>query len=141
MKTSKRTATRDVWEAVHRGPIYCAPACGGGCTYVAHLDAHTNGKKLCALLNRTIGTGWKPDIWENLGWHYRAISACGRIKVHPFHAGSYARGYTAFLGEPDSPGGTWSAQASAPAASVRKVIAMAKAELDNISAIMTGLPT
>ena len=68
------------WKPRLQGEIYCSPACGGGCTKVAHDAA----KKQASELAKQLGKGWKPHVWENLGWFAKAISSCGRIKVyHP----------------------------------------------------------
>jgi len=125
------------WKAVRRGAIYCAPACGCGCTHAAFLKANADAARLCAELDRTTAKGWTPRVWENCGWHHSAISACGRIKVHPFGDGS--RGATAFLGAADSPGGKWAEQGKTPAAAVRKVIDQAKKELAGYGALLTGI--
>lgn len=127
----------DRWIAVRRGDIYCAPACGGGCTHAAFVKANADAKNLCAELEQTTGIkGWTTHVWENLGWHHKAVSSCGRVKVHPFGDGS--KGATAFLGAADSPGGKWAEQASTPAAAVRKVMAVAQRELAGIGAVLHG---
>ena len=54
------------WLPQRRGPIYCAPACGGGCTYVAFAKATKTAAKLAARLGR----GWEAEVFENLGWHF-----------------------------------------------------------------------
>jgi hypothetical protein len=56
------------WTPREQGDIYCAPACGRGCTKAEHQRAVDGANKLCALL----GTGWIPRVWENLGWYYTA---------------------------------------------------------------------
>ena len=40
-----------------------------------------------------MGKGWKPEVWENLGWHYKAVYA-GTIHVSP----SCHRGYHCMIG-------------------------------------------
>jgi hypothetical protein len=59
------------------GGIYCSPACGVRCTKSEHDEAHRLAAELCASL----GDGWKPRVWENLGWHYSAEK--GKMKIHP----------------------------------------------------------
>lgn len=128
------------WVAVRRGPIYCAPACGGGCTHAAYLKANADAKKLCETLDRTTGAkGWTAHVWENLGWHHSAISACGRIKVHPFGDGT--KGCTAFLGKAGEAGGTWAEQGKTPALAVAKVIETAKEALAGYGSLLAGLDT
>lgn len=53
---------------IRTGKLYCAPWCGGGCTWVAFQEATQAAAKLC----RKLGQNWKPRVWENLGWHYGA---------------------------------------------------------------------
>jgi len=48
------------------------------------VDAEKAAKDLKKKLK---GRGWKIDVWENLGWHYR-VSA-GSLKVYP----SYTKGH------------------------------------------------
>jgi len=60
MDGSKRSG---IGRAVRKGPIYCAPACGGGCTKAAY-DAAV--RKSRALAKR-MGKGWVPYVWEKLG--------------------------------------------------------------------------
>ena len=54
------------WKPVHRGKIYCSPRCGGKCTHAAFLKATRDAEALA----KRVGDGWKPRVWENLGWHY-----------------------------------------------------------------------
>lgn len=65
------------WVPIHRGRIYCSPACGLGCTRAEYEKAFKDCADLCKLL----GPGWEPEVWENLGWHY----ACnkGVLRLHP----------------------------------------------------------
>lgn len=97
------------WEPVRRGGVYCSPACGNGCTWPEYQEATTAAEKLCGIL----GDGWKPRVWENLGWHYEAHSPDGRLKVSPLTGGD---GYIALLGRPDEPGGKWSGIGETPQA-------------------------
>lgn len=60
--------TKNRWKPVLNGNIYCSPACGGKCTKAEHDDAQEAGEILAALL----GPGWRPRVWENMGWHYSA---------------------------------------------------------------------
>ncbi len=120
--STKTKPTTDRWKAVRRGDTYCAPACGGGCTIHAFNQATTNAQSLADGL----GNGWKPHVWENLGWHYSAISPDGRIKVHPF--GSGLKGYTAFIGLDSSGGGKWTGQHRFPKTAIKKAMAEVRAE-------------
>lgn len=77
--------TRD-WTPVRRGRVYCSPACGRGCT---HAEFMTATRKAKALVKR-LGAGWKPCVWENLGWHYEAVKGEPvLIQVHPHRDGTY----------------------------------------------------
>lgn len=51
-----------------RVAIYCAPACGRECTRMEYDRA----KRMSKLLAKALGPAWKPDVWENLGWHWAA---------------------------------------------------------------------
>ncbi len=121
------------WEPKLKGTIYCAPACGRGCTK-AEFDAATEA---AAELAKMLGPDWKPVVSENLGWHYRAISPCGRIKVHPPIVNDSS--YSAFLGEPESPGGHWVEDAMTPQHAVEKVIKTAKQRVAAIMTLIEGL--
>lgn len=66
------------WRPRRRGAVYCSSACGAGCTYAAYRAARRNG----AALAKALGPGWKPRIWENLGWHWSARLAVMDCEVH-----------------------------------------------------------
>lgn len=65
------------WKPVRRGPIYCAPACGLGCTWLAFKRV----TRAAEALARRLGKGWEPEVWENLGWHYSVTRGGKRGKV------------------------------------------------------------
>lgn len=65
------------WIPRLRGEIYCAPACGCGCTKAAFDKATADAAALAARM----GDGWVPRVWENLGWHYEVIKGCAEL--HP----------------------------------------------------------
>lgn len=123
MCTKNQNACRD-WTPVSSGRLYCSPACGRGCTRTEWNNAVERSEELAILL----GNSWKPSVWENLGWHYRAISENGLIKVHP----SITRGkidyYMAFLGKMDA-GGRWSNVGCTPQEAVDNVCALAIHEI------------
>lgn len=62
---------------MRRGRVYCSTACGKGCTFAEYQRAKQHGRALA----KRLGKGWKPRIWENLGWHYTAKR--GPIEVYP----------------------------------------------------------
>lgn len=119
------------WRAIKRGDIYCAPACGYGCTHAAYLTAHAKADKLIERL----GQGWTKRIHENLGWWYEVQSPCGRIRV----SNNYGLGFTAFLGEVNDSGGRWAEQGKTPEKAIAAVIRVAKSELAKIGAHLNGL--
>lgn len=128
------------WKPRRRGNIYCAPACGNGCTLDEYRQARKNAKTLAASL----GPKWIPRVHENLGWHYSALSPCGRLYVTPsFYASpgeSATISYHAFLGEPFSYSGTWCGSGQTAKAAVRNVIFISKHELTRIKALLKNLP-
>lgn len=74
------------WKAVRRGRIYCAPACGAGCTFDAYTKALKEATALAKRLNK-VSEGWKPVVHENLGWHWRVSK--GKLDVHKWRSGEY----------------------------------------------------
>ena len=50
--------TAPSWTPRLVGDMYCAPACGGGCTKAAYDAAVKAADELCAKL----GDGWKPRV-------------------------------------------------------------------------------
>lgn len=102
----------------------------------AHDKAQHDATALCLTLGGA-NTKWTPRVWENLGWHYGAISPCGRIKVYPL---GMSRGYHAFFGSEDSSGGRWVESASTAKAAIRKVVARGIRERDEIDDMLRGLP-
>jgi len=66
------------WKPVRRGPIYCSPGCGAKCTYKAYLKA----KRDADYLAKSLGKDWKPEVWENLGWHYQAVRSFVHVVPH-----------------------------------------------------------
>lgn len=76
MSTSSR-AVRDINTPVRQGDRYCSPSCGGGCTWKEYQQAVRDADQLVKQLR---GEGWKPVVWENLGWHFQAVS--GPVQVY-----------------------------------------------------------
>lgn len=74
-------------ETTDRKPIadgerYCSPRCGFGCSR-AGFDRATDEARLLAT---RLGGAWKPEVWENGGWHYRATN--GEHAIHVKTVGS-----------------------------------------------------
>lgn len=45
-------------------------------------------KRLAAeLVKRMKGSGWRPVVFENMGWHWRAVS--GPVQVYPSRDGKF----------------------------------------------------
>lgn len=133
------------WKAKRNGNIYCAPACGGKCTWEMYLKAKERGEH-CA---RELGKGWTVRVSENLGWYATVLSPCRRIKVsvHPVTGAPVEtlmgtlNTYTAFLGDADDiAGGTWAEHGDTPAEAVNAVVATARAALSKMNARIHGLP-
>ena len=76
---------KKLWTPIQDGEVYCSPACGADCTYASYLKALSDSCELCDRL----GDGWMPIVWENLGWHYKAVSQSGTIRIYPMN-GKYA---------------------------------------------------
>ncbi len=129
-------------DAVRKGPIYCAPWCGGKCTRKAFELATKEAARLCAKL----GAGWTPRVWENLGWHTSVRSPCGRLVVHINITGSpilgnwKPSGYTAYLGSKTNMNSNrWSESAKTPAGAIRGVLEQARAEISTLQSYVEGL--
>jgi hypothetical protein len=133
--TKKLTKLKPLsWKPARHGDTFCAPACGHGCTYQEYERAQISAKTLC----ENLGPGWKPKVWENMGWHFQAISSCGRLEVHT--NGLLSRSFCAFIGESGSSEGRWVGHGSTPKAAVTAVKSKARAELDYIAGLLDGLP-
>lgn len=63
--------------AVRSGPIYCAPWCGARCTWAAFQEATRRAKALA----ESLGDGWTPRVWENMGWHYEVVNGIIEVKT------------------------------------------------------------
>lgn len=84
-----------------------------------------------AALAERLGPGWIPRVWENLGWHFAVTSTCGRWKVHKSGYGTNVF-YTAFLGEPDSPGGWWAEAGDTPELAIENTRRVAREQVEAI---------
>lgn len=72
------------WKPIRRGPVYCSSACGNDCKFLEYRGAVDAANRLSVRL----GKGWKPRVWENLGWHYAA--GRGSAGVYPCSNGYWA---------------------------------------------------
>ena len=96
------------WKPIRRNEIYCSPSCGGDCKHSDYLRA----KEISSIVAKTM-KDYKPNVWENLGWHWSIVSKCKRIKIHPSEYRNKIQGYIAFIGPPCS-GGCWTGKGSSP---------------------------
>lgn len=127
----------DRWKAVVRGKIFCAPACGGGCT-LAEFNARC---RLGRQLIKRLGKGWAYEVKENLGWHLDVISPCRRIRVSP-HIGQKKKiaSYMACLGDAGDAAFRYAEHAATAEKAIAAVIVVAKTDLKRMGAILVGLP-
>ena len=100
------------WTARRRGDLYCSPACGADCS----REAYEAAKATAAALAKTLGRGWRPVVWENIGWFAKAVSPCGHVSVYA-PDGHRGKAYSAFLNaEAGKLGGRWTADSRSPRA-------------------------
>lgn len=82
------------WTPVLRADgTYCSPGCGARCT----KDAHDEARRNAALLVSAMGPGWKPRVWENLGWHFEARLDSSEVECHVMPPNRNRDRYTCFL--------------------------------------------
>lgn len=67
------------WKPIRRGQIYCSPACGANCKHSDYLKCFTDGK---AAISRLKTTGWKLNVWENMGWHFCLVNTKCAMSIH-----------------------------------------------------------
>lgn len=106
------------WTPERSGDRYCAPACGGGCTWAQYRKA----KRAAARLARRLGKGWKGSVSENLGWHFKAFHTKLNewvTKPH-FHVHQHGDSYWADLTTVTA---QWHAHGPTPKAAVSNVLA------------------
>ena len=114
------------WVPKRRGAVYCAPACGAGCTWEEYQRARTEGKALAA----TLGALWAFRVWENMHWYFEAVSPGGYIAVHG-SKGSYTAYFNARF--------QFIAHGATGKEAVRKAVALARAALRELSS-QVGAP-
>jgi hypothetical protein len=71
------------WKPVLKDGVYCSPACGGGKGICDKSKYDLAVKKANALAKR-MGPGWKPRVWENLGWFYE-VEKGKHLRISPPH--------------------------------------------------------
>lgn len=119
------------WKPVRSGPQYCSPACGGRCTWAAFQKA----KRAAAALQKALGPGWEPRVWENLGWYY-CVNATGKsLSVYPVSDRRYhANWYGWWIGDGSTPQSAIAAavEEAKPALAQFRVMADYAEELERI---------
>lgn len=124
-------ASKRDWKPVRQGRIYCAPACGGRCTWAEYQLACAAARSLVSLL----GPGWKSHVHENLGWHFEALYQSGGLSVCPVSRTASKQTWFAFLGE--SVGESrWTGTGETPKKAVVEAINHARAELYGIQKLV-----
>lgn len=138
-KREKPTWTKRDWTPIRRGNAYCSPACGGG-ERVCSIQRYERAVDQANAAARDLGVGWKPVVTENLGWHARVVSPCGRISVHLPGPHESATSYTAFLGPKEiQPAGKWAEHGRTPREAIENVLNAARRDLGLIEKIVVGL--
>ena len=62
----------------------------------------TRADDIAALLNARYGDGWVGAVWENLGWHAKAVNETAGIAVHDNVSGkytAYAQPFSKYVGK------------------------------------------
>lgn len=75
------------WTPVLCDGVYCSPACGGG-KGVCDKSKYDLAVKKSKQLAKKLGDGWKPHVWENLGWFYKVTK--GKLEVYGHRHGDYS---------------------------------------------------
>ncbi len=121
------------WIAVLKGKIYCSPACGYNCKHADFETATQEGQQLA----KKLGPDWTPRIWENMGWHYQAISPDQRCHVSKNRHGG---DYTAYLHHKPLSGGRWTGKGATPGEAVDLAYRSCSNELDVLQATLDSRP-
>jgi hypothetical protein len=103
--------TKKAMIPVRRGAVYCAPFCGGGCTWAAYQKAVADADALV----KKLGDGWKAEVWENLGWYFCAMKGVMRVSMYRGQTDCYINTSPQFIANSRSP---------------RKAVALALAKMD-----------
>lgn len=100
MKNTKNpTKTKDRWTPIRNGLLYCAPACGAGCTYAEYQAAVNKAEALKKKCEKEIGGKWEIRVHENLGWHWSVIAPEINVSVdYGGYLGKHGDYYTAAFG-------------------------------------------
>lgn len=118
--------------ARRRGHLRCASWCGRGCTQAEYEKACADADALVKTLNETTEMKWKTRVWENLGWHFEAVSTCGRWRVFDGAPGHWMAG----VGAPESLRMTWTSEGRKPHTAVRNCRKAAVAHVREQAALL-----
>lgn len=78
------------WRPKRNGVYFCSAGCGSH-KFCLHAD-YLHVKKRAEELAASLGEGWKPKVWENLGW-FGAVTK-GRAEIH---LNDHRRGHTNYM--------------------------------------------
>lgn len=114
----------------------CAPWCGAGCTETEWQTATSRAETLAAYL----GHGWKAEVWENLGWHWKVVHVSG-VEVYPHQHRGEVVSYWANLNTDKDimKGRQFHASAKTAHDAVRSVTAQVRAEMRRIEGVLEVL--
>lgn len=119
------------WEPVGGpGGRFCSPACGMGCTRAQYDHAQVSASELA----RQLGSGWVAEVWENLGWHFKARADVADLSVRV----RISEGLPVFFATLNRNGGLgqWFASSpESPRAAVRAVVLALHAEIGSLSVL------
>lgn len=83
-------------------------------------------------LSELMGYKWMPYVWNNLGWHYSAVSKDNALRVMPKAYPGF--GYVAHLGRNDE----WTGEGETPREAVSNALNAARAELKALKKLLSN---
>jgi hypothetical protein len=91
------------------------------------------------------GKGYRGKVWENLGWHYRAVSPCGRVEVY-YSAGYGKKAKPSYSISIHEPGGNGTSAAfghmpdrSTPKSAIDAGVAQVRRYINTLNDLVEGL--
>jgi hypothetical protein len=122
------------WEPVRYEAVYCAPACGRGCTF----EEFTQAQEQASNLAKELGNGWIGEVHENLGWHWNI-----RWGKPGYGMVLYKYAYNLFLAGIESNGYahamSFSANGSTPREAIRNVLTKVQSIVDTYTKIIKAV--
>lgn len=115
------------WEPIRTGSVYCSPACGADCLF----NDFTRATESARLLADGLGSGWKPRVWENMGWFWAAVKGSASVR-------KYGKNYSAdvhiggrqFFGNASTPRRAFALAMEAASAAAQSI----KKDIDSLEA-------